>query len=144
MTILMVCSSPDTSSSWALMSEPALVVTGRPACFATSSPVQLLARSARECLYFMHASASAHFNRVVGDVLNSIYHNSWIGSEYIAWPPHPLHFYLWGQLNAFVYSAPVHNMDTLHQRSVNASQSIRYSPQNLRTGSTVHKTGQST
>jgi hypothetical protein len=88
----------------------------------------------RECVQFMHDGAPAHFSRVVRDVLNSTYHNRRIGREGpTAWTPsssdlHPLDFCLWGHLKALVYAAPVHNVETLHQRVVNACQAIRNYP----------------
>jgi hypothetical protein len=64
----------------------------------------------------------------MGGVLSSTFHNRWIGrGEPTAWPPLsldfcPLDLYPRGgrHLKALVYWAPVHNVETLHQRIVNA------------------------
>jgi transposase len=50
-----------------------------------------------------------------------------------AWPPrspdlNPLHFYLWRQLKSLVYAAPVDNEEALHNRIVDACQTIRNYP----------------
>jgi hypothetical protein len=63
-----------------------------------------------------------------------ITHNRWTGREGpSAWLTHspdlnPMDFYLWGHLKALVYSAPVLNVKTLHQRIVNACRTIQNYP----------------
>jgi hypothetical protein len=49
---------------------------------------------------------------------------------YLLTLPHmnPLHFYLWGHLEALVYATPVVNEVALHYRIVDACQAIRNYP----------------
>jgi hypothetical protein len=79
---------------------------------------------------YMHYCVPAHFRRAVRDVLNNAYHDRWIGrGGPIVWHPRspdliPLDFYLWGNLETPVYAPPVDNEETLHHRTVDASQTI--------------------
>jgi hypothetical protein len=73
--------------------------------------------------------------RAVRDVLSNTCHDRWIGRAGLtAWPPrstpdlNPLHVYLWRHLNTLVYAAPVDNEETLHNRTVNACQTVRNYP----------------
>jgi hypothetical protein len=80
-----------------------LVVTGTPACFATSACRQPLPDfllhdlpklledvplAVRTRMWYIHDGAPAHFSRAVRDVLNNTYHDRWIGrGGTTAWPP---------------------------------------------------------
>jgi hypothetical protein len=80
-----------------------LLVTGRPACFATSAsgnhhrdfPLHDLPKlpgdvppAVRARMWFMHDRAPAHLGRAVRDVINNIYYDRWIGrGGPAAWPP---------------------------------------------------------
>jgi hypothetical protein len=68
----------------------------------------------------------------VQDVLNSTYHDQWIGRRgSSAWTPRskpdlsPLDFYLWSRLKFFVCAAPVENEEALHRCIMDACQTIR-------------------
>jgi hypothetical protein len=84
-----------------------------------------------ERILYVHDGAPAHLNRAVGDVLNSTYHDWWIGrGRPTAWPSrspdlNPLDFYLWEHLKTPVYAAPVDNEEAFHHRIVDACQTIR-------------------
>jgi hypothetical protein len=88
-------------------------------------------------MWYMHNGGPAHFSRAVRGVLNSTYHDRWIGrGEPTAWPPrspdlNPLDFYLWGHLNILVYAPPVENQEALHHRIVDAYQTMHNYPGNF-------------
>lgn len=62
--------------------------------------------------WLLQDGALAHFSRPVRDVLNSVYHDKWIGRlGPVTWYPrsryhNPSDFYLWRTLKIIVYSAP--------------------------------------
>jgi hypothetical protein len=49
----------------------------------------------------------------------------------------PLDFYLWGNLKALVYSGPIENEETLHQRNLMPVKPFATAPA-LTKGTTVH------
>jgi hypothetical protein len=79
---------------------------------------------------YVHDGAVTHFSHAMQGVLNDTYHDQWINRGWpTAWPPHlsdfnPLDFYLWGHLKTLVYAAPVDNKEALHNRIVDACQTI--------------------
>jgi hypothetical protein len=91
----------------------------------------------RARIWYMHAGAPAHFSRAVRDVLNTTYHDRWIGrGGPTVWPPrspdlNPLDFYLQGHLKTLVYAGPVDKEDALHHRIVDACQTIATTPASL-------------
>jgi hypothetical protein len=107
-----------------------------PECFAksVSGDLEDVPLGVTECVWFKLDGATEHFSCVVRDVLNNAYHNRRIGREGpIAWTPHSsdlnlLDFYRWGNFKVLVYSAPVHDVETPPQITVNACQTIRIYP----------------
>jgi hypothetical protein len=70
-------------------------------------------------MWYLHDGPPAYFSRAVRGVLNNTYCDRWIGrGGPTAWPRrspdlNPLDFYLWGQLKALAYAAPVDNEEAL-------------------------------
>jgi hypothetical protein len=85
-------------------------------------------------MWYMHDSAPAHSSRVLWDVLSNTYLDRRIGTGGpIAWPPrspylNPLDFCLWGHLKILVYAAPVDNEEALHNRILDACQTVHNYP----------------
>jgi hypothetical protein len=84
-------------------------------------------------MWYMRDGAPAHFSRAVRDALNNVYHDRWIGrGGPTAWLPRspnlnpPV-----GTPKCLVYAAPVDNGEALHQRTVDACQTIRNCPGNF-------------
>lgn len=88
----------------------------------------------RGSIWFMHDGAPVHFSRIVREVLDDLYHAKWIGrGGPVPWPArspdlNPLDYYLWGHLKQLVYAADVPNAATLHQRILEACDTIRHRP----------------
>jgi hypothetical protein len=107
---------------------------GRPAYLVTFAHRQPLPRypltcSARATGRCTTGSQRANMiqDGAVRDVPSSSYHDRWIGRASTEWPPRSPNFifYLWGQLKALMYAAPVDNEEALHHRNVEACQTIR-------------------
>jgi hypothetical protein len=85
----------------------------------------------RARMLYTHDGVSAHFSRVVRNVLNKNYHDRWTGGGGpTAWPPRSpdwnlLYFYLWGHLKTRVHIAPVDNEEALHHHIVDACLTLR-------------------
>jgi hypothetical protein len=85
-------------------------------------------------MWYMRDGAPAHFSRDVRDVLNNTYNDRWTDSEGPTARPtrspdlNPLDFYMWKHLKFLVYAAPIDNKEALHNRIVEACQTIRNFP----------------
>ena len=92
-------------------------------------PLDLIQR-----MWFMHDGAPPHFALAARAILHQRFPNKWIGRQGpTQWPArspnlNPLDFYLWGHLKAIVYSRPVHNVESLHQRLEQGCQQICQMP----------------
>jgi hypothetical protein len=114
-----VYSSLDTSNSSAsIFGQVLLVIVWQAGMFCQAGhyrylllngfpdPLEDAILAVRQCTWFVHEGAPAHFGRVVRDVLNGTYHNRRIGREgrntYPSRSPdlNPLDFFLWGHLTA--------------------------------------------
>jgi hypothetical protein len=72
----------------------------------------------------VHVVAPAHFSRAVRDILNSSYHDRWVGAEDPLHGLHPLDLYLWGHVTTRMYAAPVDNEEAFYC-IVDACQTVR-------------------
>jgi hypothetical protein len=74
----------------------------------------------------MHDGALAHFSLCAPRHLNARYRGHWIGrGGPIAWPPRSPDL---NPLDFFLYSTAVNDAATLHERIVDACQTIRTTP----------------
>lgn len=87
----------------------------------------------RQRMWFMHDGAPAHFSLIARNWLNQPNHyaNRWIGrGGPVEWPArspdlNPCDSYLWGHLDALVYTTPINDVEDLRQRIIHAFQTIR-------------------
>jgi hypothetical protein len=93
-----------------------------------------LLHNARRCASSDRRMGVVHawwHNHVVWDILNSSYHNreaereERTASSTRSPDLNPLDVYLWGNLKSLAYSTPAHKIETLHQHTVNESQTLR-------------------
>ncbi|CAK9800957.1 hypothetical protein ANTPLA_LOCUS2625 [Anthophora plagiata] len=70
-------------------------------------------------MWYMHDGAPPHFVRNVGDHLNMVFGQRWIGRDGpVAWFPrspdlNPSDFFLWGYLKSLVLSSPINDLEEL-------------------------------
>lgn len=85
-------------------------------------------------LWYQQDGCPAHWDLNVRAHLNQRFPGRWIGrAGPVAWPPRspdltPPDFFLWGAMEALVYSTPVEDVDDLMARVMLAGEEIRHSP----------------